>query len=81
MSTPKLIGAGTLSELNVKAVDMVYELQHVFDKFENFFDINRLATSAEGEKLKAGLLRQYVGDAALAAIKLTEGIARKPTRS
>jgi hypothetical protein len=57
-----------LPELNVNAADMAYELQRVFDKFENFFDINRLTTSADNERLKAGLLRQYVGDTTLAAI-------------
>ncbi len=67
---PKLIGAGTLPELNMKAMEMAYKLRRVFDKFENFFDIDRLTTSAD-EKLKAGLLCQYVGDVALAAIHLT----------
>ncbi len=71
MAAPKLIGASTLPELNVKAVDMAYKLQRVFDKFENLFKINRLTNSADDEKLKAGLVRQYIGDAALAAIHPT----------
>ncbi len=65
---PKLVGTGTLPELDVKAVYMAYELQRVFDKFENFFEINRLTNSDDDVKLKAGLLRQYTGDANLAAI-------------
>jgi hypothetical protein len=69
---PKLIDVGKLPELNVKAPHMVYELERVFDKYDNCFDMNEVGTSTpptvEHIKLKASILRQYIRDDALAAI-------------
>ncbi len=74
MAVPRLVGTDTLPKLNVKATDLKRELESVFDAYENFFVLNRLAddtitaTSVDNGKLMAALLRQYIGRDALDAI-------------
>jgi transposase InsO family protein len=67
----RLVGTDKLPELNVHAVDMAKELDRVFEKYQNFFVLNALAgrTTADEETLKATVLRQYIGDAAMDAIR------------
>jgi hypothetical protein len=71
----KLIGMEKLPELNTKAHDMRSELTRVFNKYQTVFEMNRVGTgnqsSAEDVQLKASVLRQYIGDAALDAIHPT----------
>ena len=74
----KLIGADRLKEIDIHAVDMTRELEKIFTKYETFFEMNRLGkTDSEDEeevetkehkRMKANVLRQYIGDAALEAI-------------
>ncbi len=69
---PRLVDTNTLPQLNVKATNMNRELERAFDKCENFFTLNYIKsgageTAAERE-LKASILRQYIGDAAMDAI-------------
>jgi hypothetical protein len=66
---PKLIGTEKLPKFNVQATDMALELERVFNKYENLFDMNKIGTSEDDEHLKANLLRQYISDAVLAAIR------------
>jgi hypothetical protein len=69
------VGTDTLPKLDVKNVDMLYELDRVFDRFEIFFDMNGLtadnnhALDAAAVKLKSSILRQYIGDPALNGIR------------
>jgi hypothetical protein len=74
MALPRLVGTDTLPKINVKATDLKRELESVFDAYENFFTLNRLAddnlvaTSVDNGKLMASLLRQYIGRDTLDAI-------------
>jgi transposase InsO family protein len=74
MAVPRLVGTDTLPKINVKATDLKRELESVFDAYENFFTLNRLAddnlvaTSVDNGKLMASLLRQYIGRDTLDAI-------------
>ncbi len=74
MALPRLVGTDTLPKINVKATDLKRELESVFDAYENFFVLNRLAddnltaTSADNGKLMAAILRQYIGRDTLDAI-------------
>jgi hypothetical protein len=66
---PRLVGTDTLPKLNVKAADMKSGLERAFDKYKNFFMLNYIKSGA-GEtaterELKASILRQYIGDAAM----------------
>jgi hypothetical protein len=51
---------------------MAHELRWVFNKYENTFHMNEIGTSdpptADHIRLKASVLRQYIGDAVLEAI-------------
>ncbi len=72
---PRLVGTETLPKLDVKAVNMQYKLDRIFDRFENFFDMNSLtadeghALDAAAVKLKSSIFRQYIGDPALNGIR------------
>ncbi len=69
---PRLVGTDTLPKLNVKAADMKRELEQAFDKYENFFTLNYIksgaAVTATEREVKASILQQYIGDAAMDGI-------------
>ncbi len=70
----RLVGTDKLPELNVRAIDMAKELDRVFERYANFFVLNGLAgnnRTAEDETLRATVLRQYIGDAAMDTIRPT----------
>ena len=76
----KLIGSDGLNELDFRDVDMQRELEKVFTKYEDFFEMNGMVKSdpnnnkevetATQVRLKAKVLRQYIRDAALEVIWL-----------